>query len=129
LQAALSRFCSEGWYEKHVSMMHKVYRKRMQTALTALESFVSPEWARWTRPGGGYLIWLSMASHPPVDWEKAFASEGIAVASGRSFFPSDPDGTFFRLSISSLDEVEIEEGVRRLGRAFQKVYERRGIVK
>ena len=129
LQAALARFCSEGWYEKHVSMMHKVYRKRMQTALTALESFVSPEWARWTRPGGGYLIWLSMASHPPVDWEKAFASEGIAVASGRSFFSSDPDGTFFRLSISSLDDAEIDEGVRRLGRAFQKVYEKRGIAK
>ena len=129
LQAALARFCSEGWYEKHISMMHRVYRKRMQTALAALERFVSPEWASWTKPAGGYLIWLSMAPHPPVDWEKVFASEGVAVASGRSFFSSDPAGTFFRLSISSLNEAEIEEGIRRLGKAFQKVYDRKDIAK
>jgi DNA-binding transcriptional MocR family regulator len=101
----------------------------MQTALAALERFVSPEWASWTKPAGGYLIWLSMAPHPPVDWEKVFASEGVAVASGRSFFSSDPAGTFFRLSISSLNEAEIEEGIRRLGKAFQKVYDRKDIAK
>ncbi len=129
LQAALATFCSDGWYEKHVSMMHRVYRKRMLTALAALERFISTEWARWTKPGGGYLIWLSMASHPPVDWENILVSEGIAVASGRSFFSSDPTGTFFRLSISSLNEAEIEEGIRRLARAFHKVYERKGIAK
>ena len=129
LQAALARFCSEGWYEKHVSMMHRVYRKRMQTALAALERFVSSDWACWTKPGGGYLIWLSMAPHRSVDWEKVFASERVAVASGSVFFSSDSADTFFRLSISSLNEAEIEEGIRRLGRAFQKIYDRKGIVK
>jgi DNA-binding transcriptional MocR family regulator len=79
LQAALARFCSEGHYERHISRMHRVYRKRMQIALAALKRCVSPEWAAWTQPAGGYLIWLSMAPSPPADWEKILASEKVSA--------------------------------------------------
>ena len=98
----------------------------MQTALAALNRAVSPEWATWTRPDGGYLIWLSMVPSPPADWEKILASEKVSAAPGNLFYSSEPTGLHFRLSISSLDEEEIEEGIRRLGRAFGKVYERKG---
>ena len=126
LQAALARFCSEGHFERHISRMHRIYRKRMQIALAALKRCVSPEWAAWTHPAGGYLIWLSMAPSPPADWEAILASEKVSAAPGNSFYSSEPAEIHFRLSVSSLDEEKIEEGIRRLGRAFGKVYERKG---
>ena len=67
-----------------------------------------------------------MAPSPPADWEAILASEKVSAAPGNSFYSSEPAEIHFRLSVSSLDEEKIEEGIRRLGRAFGKVYERKG---
>jgi len=62
---------------------------------------------------------LRQVSIPAPDRESLLASHGVQVANGRQFFFSDPGDTYFRLSISTLDEEEIVEGVRRLARALE----------
>jgi DNA-binding transcriptional MocR family regulator len=124
LQASMYEFCRDGYYDRHISRMHRVFRKRMLTAIRTLREFISPEWAEWTEPNGGYLIWLKLrpAPAPPRDWEQLFASFGVKVAHGRRFFFSEPRDTYVRLSISTLDEDEIVEGVQRMSRALHEVH-------
>lgn len=124
LQAAMSEFCQEGGFDRHISRMHRVFRKRMQTALDALRRRIAPEWAVWTEPSGGYLIWLQMQPVPSgaVDWTSLFAAHGLKVTLGNGFFCSDTANTHLRLSIAGLNEVEIAEGIRRLAMALSQIY-------
>ena len=126
LQAAVHEFCRDGGFDRHIAKMHRVFRKRMQTVLRALHRHIPPEWAEWTEPIGGYLIWLKLKPvQPPPDWKAALAAQGVQAAPGRLFFSSQTAETSLRLSISTLDEKEIEEGVRRLAKALGLVYARR----
>jgi DNA-binding transcriptional MocR family regulator len=125
-QAALHEFCERGLYDLHVSRMHRVYRRRMQVALKALRQRLDPAWARWEEPKGGYLIWLQLAApkgRRPV-WEEAFEAAQVHVSPGNLFSPSCTHPSWIRLSISLLDEDQIEEGVRRLAAALSRIHGR-----
>lgn len=123
-QAALHEFCERGLYDLHVSRMHRVYRRRMQAALRALHQHVDPAWARWEEPKGGYLIWLELkaAGSRKPDWAGLFKAAGVRVSPGNLFSPSHAHPAWVRLSISLLDEAQIEEGVRRLAAALAKLH-------
>lgn len=128
LQAGIHEFCRGGYYDRHVSRMHRSFRRRMQTALHALREHIAPEWAEWTEPNGGYLIWLKLkpVPNPPADWDELFATHGVEVAPGHRFYHSAPARTFLRLSISTLNEAEIVDGVQRLSRALSHAFGRNG---
>lgn len=124
LQAGVYEFCQHGYYDRHVNKMHRFFRKRMQTVLTALRHHILPEWAEWKEPSGGYLIWLKLKfpvlSEDKLD--KLFTSHGIQVEFGDQFFSSETKDTYLRLSISKLNEAEIIEGIQRLGQTLEKLY-------
>ena len=124
LQAAMHEFCESGHYDLHLSRAHRVFRKRMQTALRALRQHIDPAWASWPEPNGGYILWLNLepAAGRVPDWQDLFASEGVCVTPGGSCFPVRRPRSFIRLSIATLDEDEITEGIRRLGRAVLKAH-------
>lgn len=130
LQAAMYEFCRNGYYDRHITKMHRVFRKRMQTAISALREYVPSGWVEWTEPNGGYLIWLKLLPAPagPDVWEQAFSECGVEVARGNHFFFSRPRDAYARLSISTLDEDEIVEGIRRFSRALHRVHGRKGRV-
>ncbi|MFC1853834.1 PLP-dependent aminotransferase family protein, partial [candidate division CSSED10-310 bacterium] len=120
-QAAMAEFCQEGYYDLHVKRMHRIFRKRMQIALKAMARFMPPDAVTWTRPSGGYLIWCHLPQHQGriTESEHIFQSHGVSVSPGEFYFPDPPAAQYFRISISTLDEAEIEEGIRRLGLAIE----------
>lgn len=124
LQAGIYEFCQHGYYDRHVSKMHRLFRKRMQTAITALRQYISPRWAEWSEPSGGYLLWLKIppCSSQRMNFEKIFTSYGVQAAFGDHFFSAETTHTYLRLSISTLNELEIIEGIQRLARALQHIY-------
>jgi DNA-binding transcriptional MocR family regulator len=124
LQAAIHEFCASGHYDRHIGKMHRVYRKRMQTAIRALHRHIAPGWAEWTGPSGGFLIWLKLKqpTRPPADWHALLAAHGVEAATGGSFFCGETPDTYLRLSISPLDETEISDGIRRLAAALREAH-------
>src|SRR5680860_787522 len=64
VQAAVYEFCAQGHYDLHIRRMNRIFRKRMQAALTALDRHVPKENIKWTVPSGGYLIWVELAVPP-----------------------------------------------------------------
>lgn len=89
-QAAVSRFCDQGSYEKHIRRVHKVYRGRMQTLLRSLKACM-PTGVTWGEPAGGYTLLLrvrSTGSEGRVlpDMRKA----GVLLSTGSLYFPVHP---------------------------------------
>jgi DNA-binding transcriptional MocR family regulator len=119
-QVVLTTFCREGYYDRHLKKMHRVYRKRMRAALDSMKRHLS-EIATWTEPEGGYTIWGCLKK--PYRSEKEFKDRllphRVLVSPGHYYFSGKAPNRYFRLSIAELNEDEIREGIARLGKALR----------
>jgi len=115
-QAAAERFFHRGEFESYLRRIHRIYRRRMLAMLDGLERHLPPE-VQWTRPVGGYTLWLTLPDRRENgrSWCDRLAEVGVRVAPGSQFFGTPPLRPHLRLSIACVDEDRIEEGCRRLG--------------
>jgi 2-aminoadipate transaminase len=76
-----------------------------------------PEDASWTRPEGGYFVWLDLPSGPPAAELLVQAEEaGVTFVKGTDFFPGGQGGErSLRLAFSFVSPDEIAEGISVLG--------------
>ncbi len=123
MQAAMNEICLSGDFQKHLELVNRIYSKRMSAALDALSRYVPPEKAAWTRPRGGYLIWLTLC---PVNLTEAqlhsrLKAHGVAAKPGSVFFRQPQERLHLRLSISVHAEDALVEGIRRLGKALEGI--------
>ncbi|MCY4062686.1 MAG: PLP-dependent aminotransferase family protein [Chloroflexi bacterium] len=120
--AVVADYCRSGAWEKHVHWLRGQYRRRRDIALAALESCMPPR-VEWTRPAGGYFIWLRLPPSAPVDALEACAKEqGVYFASGKGFFVNPEDGAHhLRLSFSFLPVAELQAGVEILGKLIARM--------
>ena len=61
MQAGLERFCRLGYYDLHMKRIHNLYQKRMHAALSALDRYFPTGLGNYTRPAGGYYLWVTLA--------------------------------------------------------------------
>jgi DNA-binding transcriptional MocR family regulator len=103
--------------------MHRIFRKRMQIALNALRENL-PENVSWTKPDGGYTIWVKLARSYTGEaaFKNSLVKHGVLVSPGEYYFHGSSPHQYFRLSIASLNEEEIQEGMLRLGKALRDLY-------
>lgn len=116
-QAAVERFCRGGDLETHLKRTHRIYRRRMKTMLQSLEAHLPPS-VKWTRPAGGYTVWLTLPGRAEDEqrWCDRLADAGVRVAPGGIFYGNVPAEPHLRLSVACVDEEQIREGCRRMGR-------------
>jgi 2-aminoadipate transaminase len=104
---------SQPWQEQ-VKVFRELYRERRDAMLDALAA-VMPDGCRWTRPAGGFYVWLQL---PPGLNAKAMLpraiSSRVAYVPGTGFFTGGAGGEFMRLSYCFPEPARIREGVRRL---------------
>ncbi|MBZ5499946.1 MAG: PLP-dependent aminotransferase family protein [Acidobacteriia bacterium] len=122
LQAALCDFCRRELFDLHVRRMHRIFRKRLQVALAALNTHLPAKDVSWTEPAGAFLIWVKFknARIAASRFYRLCAEERVRVSPGAFYFPKAEGNASFRVSISNLDEAEIQEGICRLGRAIKR---------
>lgn len=118
-QIVLYEFIKRGYYDLHLKRLHRIFRKRMHTALTKIEECF-PKNISWTRPTGGYTIWIKM----PKKWSERQVREymikhGVVVSPGSYYFSQASLSQYIRISIASINEEEIKEGIVRLGKALR----------
>ncbi|MBU2512601.1 PLP-dependent aminotransferase family protein [bacterium] len=121
-QAALNLFCRMGYYDLHIKRIHRVYRKRMQTALKMINTVFPDDQFTCTAPAGGYTFWVEM-KHPVADEKeilRVIREAGAAVSPGSIFFPNGSNRVCFRLSIAHRNEKEIKEGLERIKTALRE---------
>lgn len=111
---------AEACFDDHVTMLRAVYGQRRSAMLKALARHM-PDGVSWTRPEGGMFVWLTLPRG--LDGADLLAhaleAEKLAFVPGRAFFADGSGGNTLRLSFSCANEVEIEDGMARLGRAIR----------
>lgn len=124
-QLAVARYLStQPWWEQ-VKGFRELYRERRDAMLGALESLM-PEGCQWTRPGGGFFVWLTL---PEGLDAKAMApraiSSRVAFVPGTAFFADGGGKRQMRLSYCYPPPDRIREGVRRLAGVVEQELELR----
>ncbi|MGH3319691.1 MAG: PLP-dependent aminotransferase family protein [Streptosporangiaceae bacterium] len=113
-QLAVSEYLSSQPWREQVKAFRELYRERRDTMLEALDALV-PEGCRWTRPAGGFYVWLTL---PEGLDAKAMAPRAIgdrvAYVPGTAFFAGDSGRPHMRLSYCYPEPDRIREGIRRL---------------
>lgn len=101
-------------FRTHVPRLREVYRDRRDAMLAALDKHFG-SMATWTKPEGGFFVWLTLPEH--VDAMKLLP---VAALNGVTFVPGagcSHDGGFtnsLRLSYSTNPPEVLTEAVRRL---------------
>jgi 2-aminoadipate transaminase len=114
-QATVLEFLRRDSFEPNLERVNGLLRERRDAMLEALAREM-PEDASWTRPQGGYFVWLDLPSGPPSAQLLAEAEEaGVTFVKGSDFFPGEGGGEqSLRLAFSFVSPDEIAEGVARL---------------
>lgn len=120
VQRALEAYVTVGRYQAHLRRSCQIFRKRRDVMVSAIRRYL-PAGVSFDVPQGGLFIWLQMPQRVdssdllPLAWE-----EGVDFAPGASFFPDGIQGTnWLRLNFVAQEPGQIEEGIKRLGRAIK----------
>jgi GntR family transcriptional regulator/MocR family aminotransferase len=122
LQRTLHAYVTIGRYQAHLRRSCRIYHKRRDVMLSAIKRHLSP-WVKTTPPLGGLFIWLQLPDHLSSAQLLPLAlEEGVVFSPGSLFFANPAEGErFLRLNFATQSPLKIEEGIRRLGAALQKL--------
>jgi DNA-binding transcriptional MocR family regulator len=109
-------------YEAHLEQARQGYRARYQALLAGLKAGM-PAGVHWTKPGGGYFVWLRL----PAGLDSArllpiAETQGVTFLSGARFCLGLGGHDCLRLSFSFLSPDELYEGARRLGTTIRELH-------
>jgi 2-aminoadipate transaminase len=95
------------------------YRARRDAMLAAIEEHFPPA-ASWTRPAGGFYVWVSLPDWFDTTAMLAAAVERrVAYVPGSAFYPDGRGRDRMRLAFCYPTEDRIVEGIGRLGGLLQ----------
>jgi 2-aminoadipate transaminase len=123
-QAQLLDFLESGSFEPHLEFLASFLRPRRDALLERLDADLSG-FAEWTRPEGGYFLWLELPAHVDTSELNATAvAAGISFVPGAGFFAGGRGHNTARLSFSFPSVDEIEEGAHRLTALVRETLDR-----
>ena len=111
-QATVYEFLSRGSLEEHLARLRDGLRTRRDAMLAALAKHF-PD-ATWSRPEGGFFIWLQLPGHPDGR-ELLKRAQGVTACDGTRF---GAVSSALRLSFAFAPPDELEAGVERLAAAL-----------
>jgi len=111
---AMAAYCQKGLLEPHIVSLKQVYKERRDVLLAALESTM-PTGVSWTKPAGGFFVWITL---PPgrksEDVKQAAKVKKIFFLAGDPFFAEQPSAQHLRLAFSYVPPDKIQEGIKKL---------------
>jgi 2-aminoadipate transaminase len=114
-QATVFEFLERGSFEPNLVRVNGLLKLRRDAMLAALDRDF-PDTASWSRPQGGYFLWVDLPPDIRAD-DLQIEAEGVGVTfvKGSDFFTGHLDGEHeLRLAYSFVSPEEIAEGVSRL---------------
>jgi len=118
-QYAAAELFRRGHVEKQILKVTKVYRKKRDVMLEAMETSF-PRKAKWNEPKGGLFLWVKFPRDFNTDEVlKDAVAKGIAYVPGSPFF-TKPIHNYIRLNYSLPSEEEIVSGIQVLGKLLKE---------
>ena len=114
----LKRGILSGQLNRNVSEL----KYRRDIALQAAEKYLPPG-ARWRKPQGGLYLWVELPKTGPTAAELFINAiqMDVAYAIGNVFHTDGSGSYHLRINFALQESDQIEEGLRRLGRAWREL--------
>ncbi len=121
-QRIMHHYLQTGAMVGHLQRVRQACRIRRDAALTAAERYL-PRAARWTEPSGGLYLWIDLPHDGPTAAELYVSAiqHGVAFAIGAMFHTDGSGEHFIRVNFAAQPPDQIEEGMRRLGAAWESL--------
>jgi 2-aminoadipate transaminase len=122
-QRIIAGFLAGGHMAAHLTHLRDTYRLRRDAMLEALAgAFGSLQGSRWSRPDGGFFVWVELPGNIATDALFALAlEEGVAFIPGSAFVSKDGPRNAMRLCFANASPAEIFDGMGRLRRAVDRL--------
>lgn len=119
--AALAEwYMSSGRLAKHIQELREIYAAKCQHMLAALEREM-PEGSTWTKPNGGFFIWVTLPDGvDSVDIHPTARENLVDYIPGTSFYSDGSGRNALRLSYSAVTPEQIDEGIKRLANVVKQ---------
>ncbi|MFB9377213.1 PLP-dependent aminotransferase family protein [Kineococcus gynurae] len=117
-QAVAAEYLATTDWRNQVERYRDQYRERRDSVLGTLDVEL-PE-ATWTRPGGGFYVWLTLPDGlDATTLAPAALAAGVAYVPGSAFFADGGGRDQLRLAYCFPPPDRLVEGIRRLGTAVR----------
>jgi 2-aminoadipate transaminase len=122
-QYFVREYFGEGRWQRYIAELVEIYRSRRDTMLAALAEHFPAE-ASWTEPEGGLFIWATLPEYIDTGdlLAKALRAD-VAFVPGQAAYIDERGRNSMRLNFSGVDETEIREGIRRIGKVIAEQVE------
>jgi len=81
-----------------------------------------PTGVKHTSPEGGMFLWVTLPEGvSAMELFQLAIEENVAFVPGETFYTEDPEINTMRLNFSNSNVEEIAEGIKRLGKAIEKL--------
>ncbi len=123
VQSVSLEYNREGALASHIRDLITAYCVKRDAMLAALDRYFPAE-ARWTRPAGGFFVWMWLPpTIEPSNLAARAREQGVEYLPGEPCFAQQPEtpGTYLRLSYSLLPPADIEEAVKRLAAVVREL--------
>lgn len=118
-QFITARMLSEGIVQRHLPEIVKVYRKKRDLMMNAMEQRM-PDGVTWTKSHGGLF---TFATGPEgldaTAMLRTAVDNGVAYVPGQSFFVDGSGANTMRLNFSHPEDEQLPEGVDRLASTIE----------
>ncbi len=119
-QLAISSYLADQPWRDQIASFVQLYKARRDAMLETLDQFF-PKSATWTRPEGGFYVWVNLPSG--VDTKalmpKAIVAK-VAYVPGTAFYADGLGSWSMRLSYCHPTPERIREGVKALGQVVSE---------
>lgn len=120
IQILASEFLKAGLLPAHLTGIRKLYARKRDLMLEALERHMPPG-VSWTRPSGGLFLWVRLPDSVDADELLGYAvREKVAFIPGSAFHCDGSGRNTLRLNFSFPEEERIEVGIERLARVVRR---------
>ncbi|MFC4588031.1 aminotransferase-like domain-containing protein [Sphaerisporangium corydalis] len=119
-QLTVGQYLATQPWREQIKTFRELYRERRDALLGSLDSLMPPGFT-WTRPAGGFFVWMTL---PEGLDSKAIlpraVAERVAFVPGTGFYADGSGARHLRLSYCYPEPDRIREGVRRLAGVVQQ---------
>lgn len=119
-QLAVGQYLVTQPWREQIKTFRELYRERRDALLGALEVLMPPG-CTWTRPAGGFFVWMTLPEglNSKAILPRAVA-ERVAFVPGTGFYSDGGGSRHMRLSYCYPEPDRIREGVRRLAGVLEQ---------
>ncbi|GAB4517125.1 MAG: PLP-dependent aminotransferase family protein [Anaerolineae bacterium] len=121
-QRVIQLMLERGTFSGHLERNNRELLRRRNAALEAAVRHFPPG-TRWNVPEGGLCLWVELPHTGPTAAELYVTAvqHGVAYAIGNVFYTNGGGSYRLRLNYGAHNVMDIEEGFRRLGRAWREL--------